>query len=169
MLPIVERGSSSWLVGAECTYAALLRLGRRRTAEKRRGFLAGPVTCASDEEKENVEKIDERCLDLGEAAGGAEDMGAWGAATKDAERVETRMACLRRNLSGRAEGRKLMMASNARSVVGREPDPPPAPPTRARRRRLIEDDAVENADDDEFEKTEEEDEAEDEAEGAGEG
>lgn len=138
---------------------------RRRRAEKRREFfppsliLAGSVVCASAEENESVEKlVENRCLDFEEAEG----KGAGGAAMNEAERVETRMACLRRSLSGSEEGRKFMMASNARSADGREFDPLPA--TRARRRRLN-DDVVEN---DEF--PDEAEEARDEvADGAGEG
>lgn len=99
------------------------------------------------------------------AEGVPRNKGAGGAATNEAERVEMRIAFLRRNLSGREDGRKLMMASKARSVAGRELDPPSTPPTRARRRRLKEEDA----DDEEFEKAEEEEEIEEAAEGAGEG
>jgi hypothetical protein len=79
---------------------------------------------ASEEEKESVEKIDVRFLvDFGaDVVKDGVDGGAGGAEMKDAMRVETRMACLRRNLSGRVAGRKLMMASNARSWGGRKDD-----------------------------------------------
>lgn len=46
--------------------------------------------------------------------------GAGGAAKKEVVSVDTRMVCLRRNFSGMLLGRKLIMASKARSVAGGE-------------------------------------------------